>query len=72
MNPTPAPPPAPNAVEGLRTSLDSVLKLVLSRLDPSRATPISVREALAAAGVQVREVWAGQWLDEAREIRRGR
>lgn len=62
-------PRAPRPVDGLRTSLDDVLRLILGRIDASRATPQSVREALHAAGVVVSEQWAAEWLQSAAQIR---
>lgn len=56
-------PPAPVAAEGLRTSIDAVLRLVLERIDPSRATPDLVADALHAAGVTVSPAWAADWID---------
>ena len=67
-HPVPRPPAEPVPMEGLRTSLDVVLRLVLSRLDLSRATPTAARLSLAAAGVSVSDEWAADWLARAREI----
>lgn len=67
-HPVPKPPAEPVPMEGLRTSLDVVLRLVLSRLDLNRATPTAARLSLAAAGVTVTDEWAADWLARAREI----
>lgn len=48
------------------TNLDRVIRLSLGRLDPRRATPEQVRDALDAAGVQVPLAWASEWLDGRR------
>lgn len=69
MNAIPTPPPPPIAAPGLLTSLDTVLRLVLGRLDPDRATTAQVRDALHAAGVTVTAAWAGDWLQRARATR---
>lgn len=71
MTPTPTPPPAPIAAPGLLTNLDAVLRLVLGRLDPDRASVDQVRDALHAAGVSASEAWCGDWLTRARGSRAG-
>ncbi len=65
----PPPPPAPAPAEGLRTSIDDVLRLILGRIDPARTTPRAVRDALAAAGVTVNEQWAADWIARTAELR---
>lgn len=69
-NALPAPPPTdlPEPTTGLHTSVEQVLRLVLERIDPSRATPDLVADALHAAGVTVSPAWAADWLDRTREI----
>lgn len=70
MTTTPTPPPAPPApVSGLHTSVDAVLRLVLGRTDATRATPASVRAALAAAGVIATDAWCADWLARSNELR---
>ena len=62
MNTAPRPtPPAP--VSGLHTNLETVLRLVLERVDPTKTTPAAVRAKLAGAGVIVTEEWAADWID---------
>lgn len=62
-HPVPKPPAEPVPMEGLRTSLDVVLRLVLERVDPTKTTPAAVRAKLAVAGVIVTEAWAADWID---------
>lgn len=72
MTPTPQrPAPIAAPLAGLTTNLDAALRHVLRRVDASRATPASVRAALAVAGVSVSLEWAGEWLQRAAEIRKG-
>jgi len=68
MMPTPKP-PEPQPTSGLRTSVEDVLRLVLARVDASRATPADVRQRLHDAGVTVTEEWATGWLQRAAELR---
>lgn len=65
--PSPTPPTsAPRSA--LSGSLDDALRVVLSRLDPRKATPEQVRDALDSGGLHVSLAWAQEWL----EARRGR
>lgn len=67
MNPIPTP-TSPRIVTSARLAerLDDAARAVLGRLDPRRATPEQVRDALASIGVHVPLTLAAQWLDERR------
>lgn len=71
MMPVPTPPAGdePRGSAGLLTSVNAVLRLVLSRVDPDRATAEQVRDALYQAGVSVSLGWASDWLHRARGLR---
>jgi hypothetical protein len=65
--PAPSPHPrAPEPITGLHTNVETVLRLVLGRLDAQRATVPSVRAALAAAGVMASHEWCASWLAQVR------
>lgn len=67
MNPIPAPSaPLVAGTPHLAESLEDAARVVLGRLDPRRATPEQVRDALASIGVFVPLSLASQWLDERR------
>lgn len=68
MNAIPTPPPLPVAAPGLLTSVESVLRIVLERIDVSRATPEIVADALHAAGVTVSRDWAADWIERTRRL----
>lgn len=47
-------------------SIEETVRRSLARLDARRATPVQVRDALAAAGVHVSLQWAREWLEDRR------